>query len=313
MMITFKSHRQILWLRIIFHFMIIMLLNKCSSKVAELGNSRGDIMFVSGRQRSSSAILILLNSEDKRWAYLRNTEHVRSAPPTWDPTGQAIAFEEVLGKEFLDQSDSDYGKPGIVILDSQGNREVFGPCLFSPAWSPDGKMLAFHNACETSTSLNIETVDGLETRVLFPNLTHQTVGQGNIREIRISWSPDAQYIVFDYLEKEMSYLWVVNIDDATSYKLTSGRQPAWSPLGDRIAFERDDDIWIISINDKVEYKLINDPVRAEWPTWSPSGQELAFVSYRDGNSEIYRVKLNGSDLENLTQHPSWDLYPTWRP
>ena len=50
---------------------------------------------------------------------------------------------------------------------------------------------------------------------------------------------------------------------------------------------------------------------------SPAQQEavsqIAFVSERDGNSEIYVINSDGSGLTNLTNHPADDHAPAWSP
>ncbi len=50
---------------------------------------------------------------------------------------------------------------------------------------------------------------------------------------------------------------------------------------------------------------------------SPAEQEavsqIAFVSDRDGNSEIYVINSDGSGLANLTKNPAWDHSPAWSP
>ncbi len=47
------------------------------------------------------------------------------------------------------------------------------------------------------------------------------------------------------------------------------------------------------------------------PAWSPDGRKLAFVSRRDGNSEIYVMNADGSAQENLTRQPANDSHPSW--
>ena len=47
------------------------------------------------------------------------------------------------------------------------------------------------------------------------------------------------------------------------------------------------------------------------PAWSPDGRKLAFVSERDGNSEIYVMNVDGSEQENLTRQPASDSNPSW--
>ncbi len=53
------------------------------------------------------------------------------------------------------------------------------------------------------------------------------------------------------------------------------------------------------------------PLDVQTPAWSPDGRKLAFVSRRDGNSEIYVINTDGSGQENLTQHPARDSHPSW--
>jgi hypothetical protein len=47
------------------------------------------------------------------------------------------------------------------------------------------------------------------------------------------------------------------------------------------------------------------------PTFGPNGS-IAFVSTRDGNSEIYVMDINGGSQRNLTNSPSADDQPHWR-
>jgi TolB protein len=46
---------------------------------------------------------------------------------------------------------------------------------------------------------------------------------------------------------------------------------------------------------------------------SPDGTRIAFSSPRDGNSELYVMDLDGSNLFRLTNHPAADITPTWNP
>src|SRR5207253_1589414 len=41
--------------------------------------------------------------------------------------------------------------------------------------------------------------------------------------------------------------------------------------------------------------------------------QVTFMSGRDGNFEIYRVKSDGTDLRNLTNNPGWDASASWSP
>ena len=50
------------------------------------------------------------------------------------------------------------------------------------------------------------------------------------------------------------------------------------------------------------------------PAWSPDGRTIVFVSWRDGNGEVYAMDANGSGPRNLTQNPAKkDVRPAWSP
>jgi tricorn protease-like protein len=51
----------------------------------------------------------------------------------------------------------------------------------------------------------------------------------------------------------------------------------------------------------------------ENPVWSPDGSCVAFVSDKDGNYEIYVLRLDGSGVSNVTNHPAFDVDPAWSP
>jgi hypothetical protein len=55
------------------------------------------------------------------------------------------------------------------------------------------------------------------------------------------------------------------------------------------------------------------PFDVQAPAWSPDGRTIAFVSWRDGNGEIYAMDADGSSPRNLTQDPAREVHPAWSP
>ena len=55
------------------------------------------------------------------------------------------------------------------------------------------------------------------------------------------------------------------------------------------------------------------PAEAERPAQRLPPGEIAFVSERDGNTEIYLMSADGSNARNLTRHPAADYSPAWSP
>ena len=60
-------------------------------------------------------------------------------------------------------------------------------------------------------------------------------------------------------------------------------------------------------------KLTNNTVPDFDPVWSPDGNKIAFVSYRDGRPDIFIMKFDGSEPINITNSASEDYSPAWAP
>ena len=97
--------------------------------------------------------------------------------------------------------------------------------------------------------------------------------------------------------------------------------PAWSPDSQWIAFgtthpglHRYSDIYLIRPNGNDLHAITHQGAGGLGPAWSPDGRKIAFVSYRDGNDEIYVMNADGSNQRNLTNSPdTQDFNPVWPP
>jgi len=114
-------------------------------------------------------------------------------------------------------------------------------------------------------------------------------------------------------------VYVMNAADGSGVaRLTSGRSPAWSPNGLKIAFTRSDangsDIYVMNADGSGIVQLTNTPGNDDQPAWSPDGSKIAFRSWRDGSSDIYVMNAaDGSGVVRLTTDPSYDEHPAWSP
>jgi len=55
------------------------------------------------------------------------------------------------------------------------------------------------------------------------------------------------------------------------------------------------------------------PPEVRAPVWSPDGRRIAFLSRRDGNTEVYVVMADGSGQRRLTRNARFFATPTWSP
>jgi TolB protein len=91
--------------------------------------------------------------------------------------------------------------------------------------------------------------------------------------------------------------------------------PAWSPKGDKIAFQMmgengSFDIYTIAPDGSKLTKVTNMPGNNEYPTWAPDGSLIAFVNTVGGRSDLFVVKHDGSRARGVTS--SGDVrMPDW--
>jgi len=69
----------------------------------------------------------------------------------------------------------------------------------------------------------------------------------------------------------------------------------------------------MDIDGKNPQRLSNNHFTERHPAWSPDGGEIMFLSNRDGNQEIYKMKTGGSEQTRLTTNPFNEFNPQWSP
>ncbi|MDP9177942.1 MAG: protein kinase [Gemmatimonadota bacterium] len=67
----------------------------------------------------------------------------------------------------------------------------------------------------------------------------------------------------------------------------------------------------VSVNEA--HQITSAGERIEMPSVSPDGQWLVFDSDRNGNSDIYKIKTDGTGVEQLTHDAADDFRPKWSP
>ncbi len=99
------------------------------------------------------------------------------------------------------------------------------------------------------------------------------------------------------------------------------RGMAWSPDGRYLAFAEDrggQDMFVFEVGapsdpDLNPLRLTHEPGLDAQSVWINTSDRLLFTSWMDGNADIYTMAVDGSDLINLTQHPSDDASPSLSP
>jgi dipeptidyl aminopeptidase/acylaminoacyl peptidase len=72
-------------------------------------------------------------------------------------------------------------------------------------------------------------------------------------------------------------------------------------------------IYLVDVETGIEWPLLEDSSMSNlYPTWSPDGSQIAFLSNFSGNSEIWVVNVDGSNLRQLTSAGKDVRFPYWR-
>jgi Tol biopolymer transport system component/subtilisin family serine protease len=174
-----------------------------------------------------------------------------------------------------------------------------------PAWSPDGRKIAFERRSSANDLLGdiwVMDADGANAT----NLTDNPV-----EDRHPTWSPDGRRIAFE----RAGDIWVMNADGSALTNLTNSaareREPAWSRDGEKIAYRRSADVFVMDANGSNQTNLTNSPALSEaTPAWSPDSQKIAFR----GDAELFVMDADGSNPTNLTPDAEGvDWEPEWSP
>lgn len=231
--------------------------------------------------------------------------------PEWSPDGEDIAFVSKSG-----------GDSEIFTMSNDGTevtRLTHNPGIDQqPLWSPDGQYIAFESASSDGLNVHMIRPDGSDLN----NVTMVSAVSG------YSWSWDSKRIAFMSTYSGNGDIYVVNTDGTGLHSLTVGADvgqngtpswgsPAWSPVGDTVAFALGDgSIWSAKADGSDLQKLTSDTSRpCSYPVWSPNGCYIAFTCTAAGDTNIYLMKADGSDSRQLTYavSPALAALPTWSP
>ena len=229
------------------------------------------------------------------------------------------------------------GAEKIDVIYQDKTRNVLGP-----QWSPGGDTIifsigvfnAFFNGFH---GLFLKPGDraegGAQIAIIAPDgsgFREVTTGPNN--NAFPSMAPDGNRFVYRSFGPEGDGLKIMNLETKAVTTLTKGYDnfPLWSPRGDLIVFSRqadgDYEIYTVKPDGSGVTRLTSAPGNDAHMAWSPDGEHIAFATSRMGfkdevtytdapqpYGEIFVMRANGSDVQQLTDNQWEDGAPAWQP
>jgi TolB protein len=260
--------------------------------------------------------------------------------PSFNPAGDRFVFATPPGPGTVLGAGIAVAAPGgekFDVIYKDATRNIMGP-----QWSPSGDTIIFgigvYNAFYNGfhglfLKPDDRTEGGAQIATVKPDgsgFREVTAGPNN--NGFPSMSPDGKRFVYRTFGPDGEGLRIMNVDTHAVTTLTNGYDnfPLWSPRGDRIMFSRqaqgDYEIYTIKPDGTGVKRLTFSRGNDAHMAWSPDGEHIVFASTRLGfkdeivytdapqpYGELFVMRADGSNVEQLTDNQWEDGTPAWQP
>lgn len=224
------------------------------------------------------------------------------------------------------------GHPGpfaskiAFVSTASGNKEIY-KCEFDgyspqqltrnhsislfPAWSSDGKFLAYTSYKGGKPDLFIKNLAEMQEI----SIAHKGIN------ITPAWVPGKFELAATLSFSGDQEIYLLTVEGKIITRLTNMKgsdvSPTWSPDGKKMAFvsnrSGDPQIYITDfVTDKTR-RLTYDGNYNTQPSWSPRGEKIAYASLIDGRHNICVTDVEGMEPIQLTHESGDNESPSWSP
>ena len=187
-----------------------------------------------------------------------------------------------------------------------------------PAWSPDGRSLAYISYRQGGPSVFV-------ARIFEGRSDNITKGDG--QAFAPTFSPDGKRLAYASNKSGNMEIWISNADGTGAHRITSSQgsdtAPTWSPTGQEIAFTSDrggsPQIYLMDSEGLNIRRLTTVGNWNDAPAWNPSKEysEIAYTSRLEVGGpvsfDIAVVDLATRQVRQVTAGRGSCEYPSWAP
>lgn len=226
--------------------------------------------------------------------------------PSWSPDGRRLALSIGCTAEMGAYS-------GIYIINSDGTNPLRISKGHGPAFSPDGKKIAFVDQRNSlHQDIYIMNIDGSDQTLVLQ------FGKNNWG---LSWTPDGRILFNSCCHYPgSSQIFSIKPDGSYLKRITDNRWddewPRMSPDGNKIVFTSFRDgpwqLYIMNPDGTHQKQITYSMGYNTTPAWSPDSSKIVFVSGRESSTnQIYIMNSDGSNVVRVTFNNEWNFQPVW--
>ena len=243
-------------------------------------------------------------------------ERVNHYYPSLSPKGEAIIYASNQSRGTFDLY--------LLVLSTSQQIELTHEIgnVFSPAFSPGGENILFINKPEDETTgLWIMDSNGENAHLVYGGRKQAGVNP----LVSAAWSPDGKQIALAMtVDQAYEYeIFVLDLNaDVPPRRVTYGLlgitgSVSWSPNGRYLLLSAgpplDKDIFRYEIETGIMTRLTTGGNNNS-AVYSPDGEWIAFNSLRNNDqADLYLMRSDGSDLQQITDNPEPDWQAQWEP